>query len=63
MVRDNKKIDLQNRKAKAAALGQRWHGSDLKKIDNWAKTNSVTRSEAILNLFELGQLKTKKKKK
>jgi hypothetical protein len=61
MENDNNKTDMQNRKA--AALGQRWHGSDLKKIDKWAKANGVTRSEAILHLFEIGQLKTKTKKK
>jgi hypothetical protein len=44
-------------------VGQRWHGSDLKKIDAWAKDKGVTRSEAIRRLVELGLLKMKTKKR
>ena len=41
--------------------GQRWHGSDLKKIDDWANDKGVSRTEAIRRLMELGILKMKAK--
>ena len=37
-------------------VGQRWHGPDLKKVDDWAEENGTTRTEAIRRLVELGLL-------
>jgi hypothetical protein len=44
-------------------VGQRWHGPDLKKIDEWAQANGATRTEAIRRLVELGLLSKKAKGK
>ena len=54
---DNKKM----RQRPTTGGGQRWHGSDLKKIDNWAIDKGVTRSEAIRRLVAQGLLKLKTK--
>jgi hypothetical protein len=61
---DSNNIKLPERQTiKATTVGQRWHGPDLKKIDEWAKDKGVTRSEAIRQLVELGLLKMKPKRK
>jgi hypothetical protein len=49
-------------KSKGARFGQRWHSSDLIKIDRWAEDKGVSRSEAIRQLIELGMLKRRPKK-
>jgi hypothetical protein len=61
---DNKNIrETRTITGKGATSGQRWHGSDLRKIDDWANDKRVTRSEAIRQLVELGLLTMKEKKK